>query len=772
VETVATLADFGLALVGGLCAMSSFGSAYGGHLYLLVGLAGLVIGSGIAYLGTRWRQPVPLIVVEVVAAYFLLGGPLAIRAASSSGTLPGPSSFHQLASMSVTGWADLLSTAPVVGDTGNLLVIPLLCGLIAGAATMLLARLLRASWPALLPPGALLAVGILFGTAATPSHLVSGGALALVMLAWTTFRARAERVQGIGSASRRGPWRAAAVLVVATALGVLIAPSVPGAGAHLRYVLRNHVALPFDIQNYPSPLAAYRHYVLKSGLRTTPLFKVSGVPAGTTLRIATLDSYNGVVFTVAGGAPGSAASGDFTTVGDPVSVPSCLPEAPCRTARITVTDLHYDNVWMPDVGTVEQVQFHGSKAQTERDAFRYNVATNGALLTSGLQPGQGYTMTVEVPQLPPASHLSTSQAAPVALPAPVNAPHVAQQKAVALSAGASSDFERALQLSQKLSGQGAYSDGTDTEAPSLAGHGEFRLEQFLGLPQPVGDAEQYAASMDLMARDLGLPARIVLGAKLPAGTTTVVGADITAWVEIKFADVGWYPFFPTPPTTATVRAVPPPPPPTNSNQAQYQAPPPSPGASGSVGSNAITRPAPRRTHHSPLADLLRTLLPILGWLLLALVVLGGPPFVMVRIKSRRRRRRRFAALARDRVTGGWDEVIDHVVDLGRPVFPTATRRELALALGGSVIPVAQQADLDTFGPVEPDEDAAEAFWKLVDHSLADMDRDLGLWARIRLTLNPASLLRHRHRDDPRAVAHPVDPDSGGLVATIRKKVGR
>jgi hypothetical protein len=139
---------------------------------------------------------------------------------------------------------------------------------------------------------------------------------------------------------------------------------------------------------------------------------------------------------------------------------------------------------------------------------------------------------------------------------------------------------------------------------------------------------------------------------------------------------------------------------------------------------------------------------VLGWLLLALIVLAGPPFVMARIKARRRNRRRHATLARDRVRGGWDEVIDHAVDLGRPVPPMGTRRDVALALGGSVVPVAQQADLQTFGPREPGDADATAFWDLVDRSLADMDRDLTIWSRLRRTLNPASLTRARRRSIP------------------------
>mgnify|MGYP002227035718 FL=1 len=81
----------------------------------------------------------------------------------------------------------------------------------------------------------------------------------------------------------------------------------------------------------------------------------------------------------------------------------------------------------------------------------------------------------------------------------------------------------------------------------------------------VGDSEQYASAMALMARSLGLPSRVVLGF-LPKddegeisesrteeqGTTTITkftGNDVTAWVEIKLDGYGWVAFYPTPKET-------------------------------------------------------------------------------------------------------------------------------------------------------------------------------------------------------------------------------
>ena len=69
--------------------------------------------------------------------------------------------------------------------------------------------------------------------------------------------------------------------------------------------------------------------------------------------------------------------------------------------------------------------------------------------------------------------------------------------------------------------------------------------------------------MALMARELGLPSRVVLGflpkdedgditnarGKKTSGSGTEItftGDDITAWVEIKLRNLGWVAFYPTP----------------------------------------------------------------------------------------------------------------------------------------------------------------------------------------------------------------------------------
>ena len=77
------------------------------------------------------------------------------------------------------------------------------------------------------------------------------------------------------------------------------------------------------------------------------------------------------------------------------------------------------------------------------------------------------------------------------------------------------------------------------------------LEKFLG---EDGDKEgfctQFATSMALIARERGIPSRVVYGAtqgEIGATDEYIVrGRNMHTWVEIYFPGIGWYPFDPTP----------------------------------------------------------------------------------------------------------------------------------------------------------------------------------------------------------------------------------
>ncbi|WP_047864027.1 transglutaminase family protein [Rubrobacter aplysinae] len=75
------------------------------------------------------------------------------------------------------------------------------------------------------------------------------------------------------------------------------------------------------------------------------------------------------------------------------------------------------------------------------------------------------------------------------------------------------------------------------------------LEHFLGEGRE-GFCTQFATSMALVAREMGVPTRVVYGAttgeEVNEDEYVVRGENMHTWVEVYFPEVGWYPFDPTP----------------------------------------------------------------------------------------------------------------------------------------------------------------------------------------------------------------------------------
>ncbi len=80
------------------------------------------------------------------------------------------------------------------------------------------------------------------------------------------------------------------------------------------------------------------------------------------------------------------------------------------------------------------------------------------------------------------------------------------------------------------------------------GSGMRALEDFL-FESRTGYCEQFATAMALMARTLGIPARVAIGflpGTLDNGKWTVTMHDMHAWPELYFEGAGWVRFEPTP----------------------------------------------------------------------------------------------------------------------------------------------------------------------------------------------------------------------------------
>ncbi|GIG19931.1 transglutaminase [Cellulomonas chitinilytica] len=736
-----------LCLVGCLAlVLTPLLAVYGGTSALPAVAGGLLLGTAVAVASAVWRWSAVTTVAAVIACYALVGGPLAAPT-TMNGVLPTRATLSALVNGPAAAWKQLLTLQPPVGTTGSLLVAALLLALVgsvtAMALTLRVGRGTAATTAALVPPAVMVAVIVLGTRNPTVPPVLTGTVLALVLLPWAVARSGAFRVRRVVAS--------ALLLTVAGVAGVAAAPAVVGQTPRL--VVRDEIVPPFDPRDYPSPLAAFREFVKKD--EDTTLFTVEGLPAGARVRLATMDRYDGVVWNVAGS--GSAeASGEFRRVGDDLE-----PSVRGDEAHVEFTVEGLDGVWLPTVGQARSIRVDDLDAAA---GLRYNDATGGAVLTGGVHKGLTYSADVVVPRTPDDDEIGRAPADTLPQPAVVGAPDAVAVTATDVARDAGSPVGIARSLTDWLSQEGYFSHG-NIEAgdfPSLSGHGADRITSLLAGDVMVGDGEQYAAALALLAREMKLPARVVLGfvpeASGTDGPVEVHGEDVQAWVEIAFAGQGWVPFDPTPPRTQTpqedVEQKPTQPDP------QVVQPPPAPPAVVNPPDEDTEQPNNDTDDDQRGSDAAwRKVAEVAGVASVPLLVLASPFLVVGALKARRRRRRRREPDSVVRVAGGWDEVVDAARDLRRPCPPTATRLESAHVLASSfadapeehaatvqatVRDLARSADHAVFGAGTPDDTAAAAYWTQVEAAVQAMRSGVGWRRRWRSRVSTASL-RHRRR---------------------------
>jgi len=137
--------------------------------------------------------------------------------------------------------------------------------------------------------------------------------------------------------------------------------------------------------------------------------------------------------------------------------------------------------------------------------------------------------------------------APTLLALPPLGPEV-EALAREATAGAETDADRAAAIEAWLRRTGRY---TDTPPPARADDARTPVERFL-LGERAGHCEYFASAMVVLARHVGLPARLVNG--FAGGRENEIGgfveltrSDAHAWVEIHFEKAGWVRYDPTPP---------------------------------------------------------------------------------------------------------------------------------------------------------------------------------------------------------------------------------
>ncbi len=741
------LLDLGAAalLIG--VAVAGFWPTFAGPSYLLAAVGGAVIGLAIAAVSAWRRWGILIVAAMTVAAYFVFGGALALPHTTIAGVVPTLDTLQRLALGVVTSWKQMLTTvAPVSAADGHLLV-PFLLSLVTAVVSASLAlRLSQAAW-ALVPAGAMLILVIALGTPEPAFPVVQGLVFAVISIAWLALRQLWAPRNAAVSVGEIDPSRAAhmrmrrmlaGVAVLAVAGGAGVATSALAAPAQPRHVFRDVIIPPFNIRDYPSPLQSFRKNVRDDVDET--LFTVSGLPKDGRIRIAVMDQFDGMVYNVTDGGPESSSA--FTPLRSDMA-----PDAEGIPVTLKVTIDKYGGVWVPDAGTVSDIDFTGDRAEELRRSAYFNPATGTAVVTAKLQSGDAYTVDTVMPAEVDDAQLADVPFGTVALPKQSNVPEELASLAAETVADAESPIEQVRALETFLSEGGFFSHGLEGEVLSRAGHTSERISTLLGGDQMIGDDEQYAVAMALLAREVGIPARVVMGYypdedQAGGARFDATGDDVHAWVEVNFEGLGWLTFNPTPPEDKV---------PNDQNtkpkvdpKPQVLQPPPPPQEPVDL---PPTLPDDRKGDDETLniLGIIGAILAIGGVSLAVLALLASPFIVIGAWKAAKRRSRRSAARAADRISGGWDELTDRAVDYGARLAPGGTRAEEAATVAATltlpqVSSLADRADAEVFGPTEPSAEDVDAFWAEVDGIVGGLGKEAGFWKRTKARLSLRSLL--------------------------------
>jgi transglutaminase-like putative cysteine protease len=162
--------------------------------------------------------------------------------------------------------------------------------------------------------------------------------------------------------------------------------------------------------------------------------------------------------------------------------------------------------------------------------------------------GRSYTVTSIRPQ-PTYQELETNAPPPTSIAArylavPDSVGDDITKLATDVTSSAPTPYEKAVKL-QNWFTSGHFTYSLDAPPPHQSG----ALRDFL-FTSRTGYCEQFASSMALLARILGIPARVGMGytagAQQPDGGWVVRTKDAHAWPELYFSGVGWLRFEPTP----------------------------------------------------------------------------------------------------------------------------------------------------------------------------------------------------------------------------------
>ena len=673
-------------LIGSLVALAGLAPAL--RLWwqmLFMALAQLVVGPVLLLNGTTIAHVIPTLRTLTQGWMLMLGSFKYLLAVEPpTGTADG----SLLAVWTICLWAALLTGIFAVTEDGRYTMI------------------------AIVPVAANLAICALLGSATGFHRTEIGTVMAIALVVWISARWKLLEL---------GRWLSATVIVLlsaALAIGGCLA-----VGQH-RTILRDQYEPPLNPYDYTSPLSGMRAYIKNH--KDDVLLTATDLPAGSTVRLAVMDRFDGNVWNLSDSTMASDSS-NYHRVGTSITTTATGKRF---TATFTVND-GLSDYWLPLAGAASSVTF---AKPSDADPFYYNTDTMSAIYPSRTSAGLTYTETGIIPRVPTDKEIAKANAAQISQPKAEDVPDSVDRLATAIAGGQSKGGEAAQAIADKLKESGWFSHGLSGDYPSNAGHGNYRINQLLAGSAMVGDSEQYASAMALMARGLGLPSRVVLGFLLKndegdisgsrtekhgtTTTTTFTGNDVTAWVEVKLDGYGWVSFYPTPKETKVPddnQNLTPPNPQTLVRQPPVPLTDPLRDDTQAKGRSSIGGSMADETSSSLFWQRfgrIARMVAIYGSPLWTILIICG---LLLGVKAIALARARKHGSASRRVAAGWQAIAALARQSGLDV--RGTRREQAQTIATSmsiapdaVLALGKQADYASFSGDEVEQEQVERYW--------------------------------------------------------------
>lgn len=729
-----------LLVIGVLCVCAAlvFRNAFLSWGFVPTVVAGVALPIGVSVLARRAGTSSGAAILVSMMAYLGLGSIIISGA-------PTPDAVSTLIRETVQGWQGLLTIAAPVDPADTLRVVPLATvwlGSVIAAETVLRTRSLLAP---VLGPSVIFLLAALFGLKSTSIATQLGVILLLGVVAFVSLR---HETSWVWSAS---PDRtmlivrslsAIAILALSALIAGVMSPRVQGSSPRDRVTLRQVVDPPFVIRDLRTPLTTFKDS-LNSEAENSVVFTVSGSDlAGRRVRLATLDEYDGVVWTSAsvGGSDGLLRVGPRFPglVDSPIGVEERF--------EFVLGDL--EGNWLPTVGVPQAMRWGDSAVELlgsdPFSRFRVDPDSGNLLVDIPVGPGfgrQNLSYEIQAVDFTSSDLLPDTPTVPMRL---IDSDLVAPFRDLARSivgqeATAIQRIERIGEaLSSSTDGTVVSSSGQgknatyDLDAPP--GHALYRVRDtlFQDADEYRGTAEQYATAFALLAAAVDVPSRVVVGYEINASNVeagdsrdvaSIRRSDLSVWLEVPFLDAGWIAFDAGP----SESAVPEDRPAGGGGSSSVSTVPPPPfedDLDAETNENEQDDPEECEADCDEEPDVDNGVAAVVyvaagGGLIVGLVLLAAGAVLLLKQRRRARRRRAPPPLS---VAGAWSEMLDVMRDSGHEVPSGSTLHDTVVDLRetpaneqiGELSKLVERVAFGERHPSEVDADQAWAFFARVE----------------------------------------------------------